>query len=264
GFEGLSGKVELDDSGNRKAADVSFWLMEAATFDGVSYLTGTEAARYACATGKVELLREIDWPAPRQDVRRHHSEPNSESRAEFGANSDPKYTPVPSLDKNSAGEGYGAAGAPPAATTVELSFGSPGLTLSTFLTLPLALLFLCLFLVSVSVAAVVVTARATSRAASLGRLRTTTAVGSVGGVEAAPSSPRTPTPAPTPHGVPSAGKGCFPLSPLPAAASSPTITGAAGATAASITPGGDTSPGVLLDNGLQACVAGVSQAAWVA
>lgn len=48
-------QVELDDSGNRKAADVSFWLMEAATFDGVSYLTGTEAARYACATGKVEV-----------------------------------------------------------------------------------------------------------------------------------------------------------------------------------------------------------------
>ena len=51
----MCAKVELDDSGNRKAADVSFWLMEAVTFDGVSYLSGTEAARYACATGKVEV-----------------------------------------------------------------------------------------------------------------------------------------------------------------------------------------------------------------
>lgn len=48
-------KVELDGSGNRKAADVSFWLMEAATVDGVSYLSGTQAARFACSTGKVEV-----------------------------------------------------------------------------------------------------------------------------------------------------------------------------------------------------------------
>ena len=48
-------KVKLDDNGNRKATDVSFWLMAATTFDGVSYLSGTEAARYACATGKVEV-----------------------------------------------------------------------------------------------------------------------------------------------------------------------------------------------------------------
>ncbi|CAM9627599.1 unnamed protein product [Ectocarpus fasciculatus] len=62
-FEGLSGKVEMDDLGNRNGMDVSFRLMESVTADGVSYVSGKEAARYDSASETVQLLRHMQWPA---------------------------------------------------------------------------------------------------------------------------------------------------------------------------------------------------------
>ncbi|CBN74841.1 Tyrosine kinase specific for activated (GTP-bound) p21cdc42Hs [Ectocarpus siliculosus] len=63
GFEGLSGKVEMDDLGNRMGMDVSFRLMEGVTADGASYVSGKEAARYDSASETVQLLRHMQWPA---------------------------------------------------------------------------------------------------------------------------------------------------------------------------------------------------------
>ncbi|CAM9500233.1 unnamed protein product [Ectocarpus sp. 4 AP-2014] len=62
GFEGLSGKVEMDDLGNRKGMDVSFRLIEGVTADGVSYVSGKEAARYDSVSDTVQLLRRMRWP----------------------------------------------------------------------------------------------------------------------------------------------------------------------------------------------------------
>ncbi|CAM9285282.1 unnamed protein product [Ectocarpus sp. 13 AM-2016] len=62
-FEGLSGKIEMDDLGNRKGMDVSFRLMEGVTAYGVSYVSGKEAARYDSASETVQLLRHMRWSA---------------------------------------------------------------------------------------------------------------------------------------------------------------------------------------------------------
>lgn len=48
-------QVKLDAGGNRRGLDVSFWFMEGVILDGVSYLSGTEAARYVQATGEVAV-----------------------------------------------------------------------------------------------------------------------------------------------------------------------------------------------------------------
>ncbi|CAB1101135.1 unnamed protein product [Ectocarpus sp. CCAP 1310/34] len=63
GFEGLSGKLEMDDLGNRKGMDVSFRLMEGVTAYGISFVSGKEAARYDSASETVQLLRQMQWPA---------------------------------------------------------------------------------------------------------------------------------------------------------------------------------------------------------
>lgn len=44
----------MDALGNRKGMDVSFWLVGSVTADGISYVSGTEAARYYAATGLVQ------------------------------------------------------------------------------------------------------------------------------------------------------------------------------------------------------------------
>lgn len=51
----------MDDEGNRKGMDVSFWLLDSVVVGGVSYLAATEAVRYDSRSGRIEVRqREVD------------------------------------------------------------------------------------------------------------------------------------------------------------------------------------------------------------
>lgn len=51
----------MDDLGNRKGMDFSFRLIEGATADGVSYVSGKEAARYDSASETVQVRGLRAW-----------------------------------------------------------------------------------------------------------------------------------------------------------------------------------------------------------
>ncbi|CAM9836026.1 unnamed protein product, partial [Scytosiphon promiscuus] len=107
GFEGLSGKVEIDALGNRKGMDVSFWLVESITADGVSYVSGVEAARYHAASGMVQLLRDIEWPAPLSGTTAYP--PRLLTPA--GGQDPPRPPPSPPTEAGNAREGRSGGGA---------------------------------------------------------------------------------------------------------------------------------------------------------